>query len=60
MSDDKGKSVPAYDGYQPGLEQRGYQPVQGVPIHRPEPGAGYQPTSHGESPANVPTPPKER
>ena len=60
MSNDNDRSVPVNNGYQPELLKKGYQPTDNLPIHRPEPGAGYQPTSHGDSPANVPSPPKER
>lgn len=48
------------DGYQPELLKKGYQPVENVPFNRPEPGAGYQPTSQGDSPTNPATPPKGR
>ena len=53
------KSGIARDGYSPQLEKKGYAPVA-APANRPEPGAGYQPTGAGESPTNVPSPPKER
>lgn len=48
------------NGYQPELLKKGYQPVEQVPFNRPEPGAGYQPTSQGDNPSNTPTPPKGR
>jgi hypothetical protein len=60
MSKDNDRPVRVNDGYQPELLEKGYQPVESVPISRPEPGAGYQPTSHGDNPTNVPSPPKER
>lgn len=60
MSKDKDQSVQVNNGYQPELVRRGYQPAESVPVSRPEPGFGYQPTSQGDNPANVPTPPKER
>lgn len=60
MSKDKEQPVLINNGYQPELIKKGYQPTESVPISRPEPGAGYQPTSHGDSPTNVPSPPKER
>ncbi len=49
------------NGYQPAPEkvEKGYQPVLDTP-HRPNPHSGYQPISSGDSPTNVPAPPKER
>ena len=49
------------NGYQPSSqrEERGYQPVAET-AQRPNPQSGYQPTSTGSSPTNVPTPPRER
>jgi hypothetical protein len=49
------------NGYQPARErvERGYQPILETP-HKPNPHGGYQPTSTGDNPANVPSPPKER
>lgn len=49
------------NGYQPGLEklEKGYQPILDTP-YKPNPHGGYQPTSAGENPTNVPAPPKER
>lgn len=58
MSDEKLTN----NGYQPKPSERidrGYQPVLEKPNTAPATG-GYQPTSTGDSPANVPTPPKER
>lgn len=48
------------NGYQPSnrREERGYQPVSDT--QRPNPQSGYQPTSTGSNPTNVPTPPRER
>ncbi len=57
---DKENWVPAHEGYQPELIKKGYQPENNAPTHRPEPGAGYQPTGAGDNPTNVPSPPKER
>ena len=54
------RQVTGNEGYQPEPIQKGYQPVESVPFNRPEPGAGYQPTSQGDSPANPPTPPTGR
>ena len=48
------------EGYQPELLKKGYQPTEFLPLNRPEPGAGYQPTSQGDNPSNPPTPPKGR
>jgi hypothetical protein len=46
-------------GYQPQkISEKGYQP-QYVPTGDPEPQGGYQPTSTGENPANIPTPPAD-
>lgn len=47
------------EGWKPTPLQKGFQPADNV-TYRPEPGAGYQPTGHGDNPTNVPTPPKER
>lgn len=52
---------PINEGYQPSapeLLKKGYQPILDTP-HRPAPDGGYQPVSTGDSPANVPSPPKE-
>lgn len=56
------RGVPSQEGYSPVPEliEKGYSPVGKVPTNRPEPGAGYQPTGAGDSPTNVPSPPKER
>lgn len=51
------KQVTGNEGYQPGPLNKGYQPVESVPFNRPEPGAGYQPTSQGDNPTNPPAPP---
>lgn len=49
------------NGYQPSGEklEKGYQPIADTP-HKTNPNSGYQPVSSGDSPTNVPTPPKER
>lgn len=54
------KQVTGNEGYQPEPIQKGYQPVESVPLNRPEPGAGYQPTSQGDSPTAPPIPPSGR
>ena len=44
-------------GYQP--ENKGYQPKENPPAHRPATD-GYQPTTNeGNNPSNNPSPPKE-
>ena len=52
---EKEKLIPY--GYQPQkTEQKGYQP-QHIPSGDPKPQGGYVPTSTGENPANIPSPP---
>jgi hypothetical protein len=45
------------DGFQPQENsQKGYQP-QLIPSGDPKPQGGYQPTSTGNNPTNIPPPP---
>jgi len=49
---------PLNEGYQPQTIEKGYQPAAPtLPAHDPPPQGGYQPTSQGDNPANIPAPP---
>lgn len=50
---------PLHEGYRPTPGERGYQPA---PVDTPpdsHPQGGYQPTTQGENPGNLPEPPGE-
>lgn len=50
------------EGYQPSINERGYQPIkpQNIPTGDPKPQGGYQPTtSQGDNQSNPSRPPKD-